>query len=161
MFANECKVNEFLIKYCQTLASDIADERMAEQPVPGVNHPAWIIGHLAYSADLMIGRLGGEKVLPAEWTELFKQGSSPSANRGDYPSKDDLLKGLENSFACARAAICGASDEALATPSTNPKMREALPTLREGSAFILTGHFGVHLGQLSTWRRLVGMPALF
>ena len=28
-------------------------------------------------------------------------------------------------------------------------------------AFLLTGHLGVHLGQLSTWRRMIGMPRLF
>ena len=34
--------------------------------MPGVNHPAWILGHLAFSADMIAGRLGGEKFLPAE-----------------------------------------------------------------------------------------------
>jgi hypothetical protein len=161
MFANECKVNQFLLKYCHMLTADIADERMAEQPQPGVNHPAWILGHLAYSADGMTGRLGGEKVLPVEWTDLFKPGSTPTANRGDYPAKADLIKAIEESFARTRELVCCSSEETLAVPTPNPRMQEMLPTLRESAAFILTGHFGVHLGQLSMWRRLVGMPALF
>jgi hypothetical protein len=28
-------------------------------------------------------------------------------------------------------------------------------------AFLLTGHPGVHLGQLSSWRRMIGLPPLF
>jgi hypothetical protein len=33
------------------LVGEIADERLAEQPLAGVNHPAWILGHLAWTAD--------------------------------------------------------------------------------------------------------------
>jgi hypothetical protein len=28
-------------------------------------------------------------------------------------------------------------------------------------AFVLTGHMGVHLGQLSCWRRMIGLPPMF
>jgi hypothetical protein len=161
MFAEEIKVNQFLLKYCQLLTADIVEERMAEQPMPGVNHPAWILGHLAVSAEMIVNRLGCEKFLPAEWTDLFKPGSCPSANRGDYPSKEALLKAIEESFARARETASGASPEALAMPTPNPRMKEGLPTLREIAAFILTGHLGVHLGQLSMWRRMTGLPPLF
>jgi hypothetical protein len=33
--------------------------------------------------------------------------------------------------------------------------------LKELAAFILTGHIGVHLGQLSSWRRMIGLPPTF
>jgi hypothetical protein len=161
VFTNEIKINQFLLKYCHLLTADIADERMAEQPMPCVNHPAWILGHLAVSAEMVIGRLGGDKFLPAEWGDLFKPGSSPRDVRVDYPSKETLLKGLEDSFARARDAAAGASAETLAAPTPNPRMKEGLPTMCEVTAFILTGHLGVHLGQLSMWRRLAGMPPLF
>ncbi len=81
MFANEIKINQFLLHYCRMLTADIADGRMTEQPMPGVNHPAWIVGHLAFSAELIVCRLGGDKFLPGEWAELFKPGSSPRCPR--------------------------------------------------------------------------------
>ncbi len=143
------------------LTADIADERMTEQPMPGVNHPAWILGHLAISAEMIVGRLGGDKFLPAEWAELFKPGSCPRDIRGDYPSKAELLKTMEDAFARARERVVGASSEALATPTPNPRMQQGLPTMREVGAFILTGHLGIHLGQLSMWRRMTGMTPLF
>lgn len=161
MFANEFKVNEFLLHYCCMLTADIADEHMTRQPMLGVNHPAWILGHLAFSAEMIVVRLGGDKFLPANWTDLFKPGSSPRAVRGEYPGKDELLQALDDSFARARAAVAGASAETLATATPNPRMREGLPTLRESAAFVLTGHLGVHLGQLSSWRRMMGMTPLF
>jgi hypothetical protein len=51
MLDSELKVNQFLMHYCRRLVADVADERMAEQPLLGVNHPASILGHLAFSAD--------------------------------------------------------------------------------------------------------------
>jgi hypothetical protein len=56
MLDTEIKINLFLTQYCGMLMADIADERMAEEPLPGVNHPAWILGHLAVSADLAVTR---------------------------------------------------------------------------------------------------------
>ena len=49
MLDNAIQVNLFLMHYCQMLVGDIADERMAEQPHAGVNHPAWVVGHLAWA----------------------------------------------------------------------------------------------------------------
>jgi hypothetical protein len=38
MLDSDIKVNLFLMKYCRMLVADIPDERIAEQPLPGVNH---------------------------------------------------------------------------------------------------------------------------
>ena len=160
MLDSELKVNQFLMRYCRMLVGDIADERMAEQPLPGVNHPAWVLGHLAFSADGAGGLLGGAKELPAEWTPLFGPGSKPSASRSDYPSKDELLRAVEQGFERLRQQAAAATPEQLARPTTNRSTKDALPTVQEGVAFLLTGHLGVHLGQLSAWRRMTGLPPL-
>src|SRR5262249_9370889 len=99
MLDSAIKVNSFLMGYCRRLLADIPEERMAEQPLPGVNHPAWILGHLAVTADFAAGLLGADKTLPQEWGPLFVPGSKPSAIRGSYPSKDKLLAALEQRFA--------------------------------------------------------------
>lgn len=161
MLDTEIKVNQFLVGYCRMLLKDIADERMAEQPLPGVNHPAWILGHLAFSADGAIARLGGEKLLPPEWTSLFGPGSKVSSVRSDYPATDELVRAVEQGFEKARQLAQSATPEQLAAPTVNPAMKGALPTARDGVAFLLTGHLGVHLGQLSSWRRMIGLAPLF
>lgn len=38
------------------MVRDLTDEQMALQPA-GLNSPAWILGHLAYSAQMMAGEL--------------------------------------------------------------------------------------------------------
>jgi hypothetical protein len=163
MLETEIKINQFMIGYCQMLMADIADERLSEQPLPGVNHPAWILGHLAFSGDLAVTRLGGQKKLPAEWTTLFGMGTKISANRAEYPAKAELLQAVEERFGVARQLAQQATAEQLSVPSTsaNAQIRQGLPTAREGVAFLLTAHLAVHLGQLSAWRRMIGLSPLF
>src|SRR5262249_29617710 len=148
-------------QYCRMLLEDITDERMAEQPVVGVNHPAWILGHLALTADGTLEKLGGQKVLPTEWATLFGAGSKPSSSRGVYPSKDELVRAVEQTYQHLTQRAATATSEQLSRPTTNPRAKEALPTLKEMVAFLLSGHMGVHLGQLSSWRRMISLPPMF
>ena len=161
MLSSAIQVNLFLVNFCRMLLADITDERMAEQPVAGVNHPAWILGHLAWAADGTVEKLGGAKALSGQWAALFGAGSQPSASRALYPSKDELLRTLEQSYRDLRQKSATADPEQLSRPTTNPRAKEALPTLQEMVAFLLTGHVGIHLGQLSSWRRMIGLPPLF
>jgi hypothetical protein len=161
MLESELKINQFMMQYCRMLVQDVADERLVDQPLPGVNHPAWILGHLAFSADRARSLIGEEKELPASWTPLFGPGSKLTSSRSDYPSKVELLRTVEHDFERLRQQAAAATPEQLAHPSTNPYTKDALPTVKDGVAFLLTGHMGVHLGQLSSWRRMIGLPPLF
>jgi hypothetical protein len=161
MLDSELKINRFLMGYCRMLIGDIPEERMVEQPLPGVNHPAWILGHLAWSTDRGRWMLGLEPECPSEWTATFGFGSKPSASRGDYPSRDELIAAVEGGFERLREQAAAATPEQLEAPSPNPRTKEALPTVQDTVALLLTGHLGAHLGQLSMWRRMIGLPPLF
>ena len=161
MLETATQVNLFLIGYCRRLMADIPDERLVEQPLAGVNHPAWVLGHLAWTADRAVEMLGGRSVQPAEWASPFGRGSVPSSTRAAYASKDELLRAVEEGYQQLRQRVASASPEQLSAPTTNPLAKETLPTLKELVAFLLSGHMGVHLGQLSMWRRMVGLPPLF
>ncbi len=155
------KINSFLLHYCRMMMNDLPDERLAEQPAPGVNHPAWILGHLIYSADRASLMLGQPSSLSAEWNEKFAGQSKPTTVRAEYPSKDELMRRLDEGFARVRREIDAAAPEVFTQPFTRPGMKDALPTIKDALGFMLTGHLAVHLGQLSTWRRLIGLPPLF
>jgi hypothetical protein len=161
MLDDAIKVNAFLMGYTKTLTGDIADARMAEQPMSGINHPAWVLGHLALTADNVAGRFGSQKTLPAEWGTLFGAGSKPTSTRTDYPTKDKLFEAFEQTYRKLRELVQNVKPDQLAQPNWNPRAKEVLPTAGDMVAFILTGHVGVHLGQLSSWRRMIGMPPLF
>ena len=161
MFEAELAINRFLIQYGRMMVADLSDERMADQPLPGLNHPAWILGHLAYSADGAVGVLGGDKMLTAEWVSRFGPGSQPTAIRSDYPSKEDLLREFEGRFEKARELAAAAHPDRLGRRNPHPRLRGGLPTVRDLVALLLTGHLGVHLGQLSMWRRAIGLSPMF
>lgn len=161
MLESELAVNRFLLGYCRMMTSDLPDDRFTEQPMPGVNHPAWILGHLTLTADRACALLGGSSQLPTEWTELFGMGSKLASDRSRYPSKDELLAKLEQTHLRLQELVAAAGPEQWAKPSTNPRTKQHLPTVKDGITFLLTGHLGVHLGQLSTWRRMIGLPPLF
>ncbi len=161
MLDTEQNVNQMLLRYCHMLIKDVADDRMTEQPLPDVNHPAWILGHLAFSTDRGRSLLGAEKRLPTEWTTLFGPGSKTVVTRSTYPTKGELVLAVDEGFQHLRFAITATADELFAQPSTNPFSKDILPTIKDAIAFLLTGHLGVHLGQLSMWRRMIGLPAMF
>jgi hypothetical protein len=75
-----------------------------------------------------------------------RPGSKPSASRGDYPSGDELPRAVEQGFERLRRQAAEATPERLARPSTNPCTKDALPTVGDAVAFLLTGHLAVHLG---------------
>src|SRR3954471_19437598 len=127
MLDTELKINQFLVQYARMLVGDIADERLAEQPLPGVNHPAWVLGHLAFSAERARWLLGAEKAFPPEWVALFGPGSRPTASRGDYPPREELLRAVEGGFKRARQMAAAAAPERLAQPNPNPCTKEGLP----------------------------------
>jgi hypothetical protein len=161
MLDSAIQVNLFLMQYCRTLVKDIPDERMAEQPHEGVNHPAWILGHLSLTGDGALGLLGVQKSLPPEWATLFGRGSKPSTARSTYPSKAELLETVEQKYAKARQKAAAATPELLSQPNANARLKETLPTSKDLVAFLLTGHLAGHLGQLSAWRRMIGLGPLF
>src|SRR5262245_51351068 len=79
----------------QTLAltADVPDDRMAEQPWPGCNHPAWVLGHLLLLDLIILGRLevSGAPTPEPGWDGVYGPGSSPQGDRGVYLARADCL----------------------------------------------------------------------
>ena len=90
--------------YAKRLVADVSDDKMALQPAPEMNHAAWVLGHLACTADMLGAMVGVKPVCPPEWTALFDWNSSPSSDASEYPAKSVLLKALEDAHAGVAAA---------------------------------------------------------
>lgn len=161
MFDRELTLYAFNLWYGKHLVADIPDEQFAEQPTEGLNHPAWILGHLAAVADSGLQLLGQPLALPAEWHQLFDPGTVPSPERSLYPTKAELVAAYEAGHKRLIEAVAAGPDPArLARPSPLRDLRPVLPTLGDLLAHILTTHEATHLGQLSAWRRQLGLPSV-
>jgi len=139
----------------------LTDEEMLFQPKEGLNHATWLLGHAIDSENgLILSLCKGENLLPKGWHEKYGIGSKPSANAGDYPSKDEMLALLEKVHAAALAYVKGLSPEDFdARPQgldrMPPSAQELFATLGK-CIFGHCTHAAGHAGQIAMLRRLLG-----
>ncbi|MDB5294801.1 MAG: hypothetical protein JWO31_784 [Phycisphaerales bacterium] len=152
----------FAPTYVHKLVDDVPDERWCEQPVAGValNHAAFTVGHLAWVHDSVTQMIGGTPDLPAEWKPLFATGAKPLPDRSAYPPRDALLAAFDAAHAKLGSVVLTADPAALAAPAPE-RMQKRFPTVGAMLAGLMSMHYGSHIGQLSAWRRAIGMPSVF
>lgn len=153
-------VYRFTLSYAERLLADIDDARLADVPAPGMNHPAWIAGHLALANDLGVSLLGGDVTLETSRMALFGPGSTPTADRDRYPSKDVLLADLRRTHVRVLALVPGVPDSVWKSPNPTRFFPETFPTVGDLATHLMTSHGSLHLGQLSAWRRHQGLPGV-
>lgn len=143
--------------YARRLVADIPDDMMTLQPAPGMNHAAWVLGHLACTADMLGAMIGLQPGRPPDWTALFDWSSSPSSDASRYPSKAILLEALEDAHAGIAATLPAVPESRWAETTPLEAVREFLPTLGDCFVFVMAAHENMHLGQVSAWRRVQGL----
>ncbi len=145
------------LEYARKLVADVPDDQMVLQPAAGMNHPAWVLGHLAGVANVILPTCGQPPLFPPEWKALYGRDSKPLPDRARYASKQELVEALEWSHAKVKEALGSLDPKALAGPPPQPYAAR-FPTLAMLVIQMLTGHEQTHLGQLSAWRRVRGLP---
>ncbi len=148
----------FQLRYIEALVADLSEAEMTAQPAPGMNHPAWLLGHLAWAADFVPALLGGASSLDEEWSARFGARSRPIANAELYPDKATLLETLRTTHTAASQILPAITPQILALPFPEPGFRSVMPTIGDGLFHILTTHEATHTGQLSAWRRALELP---
>jgi hypothetical protein len=87
----------------------------------------------------------------------FAPESQPSRDRALYPSMQELRTAFGEVYRDLAAIAPGLSAEVLAADNPLAYSRARFPTFGEFLTYIMTGHLGYHLGQLSGWRAAAGM----
>ena len=150
----------FTLRFANLLVADIDDDQMARQPHPGMNHPAWVLGHYAIGADFVAQLLGQPMLTDDDWMATFGPGSTPTSDRSAYPSRDALLEVVNNTHVRAIEFMATATPEQLAAANETPFFPDVFPTVGDLLTHLLTTHAALHLGQLSAWRRCVGLGSV-
>lgn len=160
MFERESKLCNFALGYCRKLVQDIPEDKLAIQPAPGMNHPAWVLGHLAIVGDSALLMLGQRGHCPRDWRPLFGMGSKPVTDRAVYPSCEELMAKVETNYRALITAVQAAPAELIDAPHKAPFFKEELPTVGDLLGHIMTTHLTMHAGQISAWRRTQGLAGV-
>ena len=140
----------YSLSEAQRMMETIPSERCTD--LAGTSkHPAWLIGHLALAADLMHMLAGGEMKYP-QWTELYKPGSEPKADRSLYPTKDELMSILAERHGVLTERVSQMTQADFERVLPKEEYRSFFPTVGHAAVYFLASHEMYHLGQLSIWR---------
>lgn len=149
------------LDHVRRLVVDLTDEQMVVQPGNIKNHPAWNLGHLIYSAQMIGGEIGIQPWLLSEWERLFKTGSIPVANQAIYPKKAELLEALTEAQNRLTHRLSEMNETDLAQPLPDVRYRNIFPSIGHAVLHILTIHTSYHVGQISAWRRAMNLNMVF
>ncbi len=141
------------------LTADLSDAQMVHQSQPNINHAAWTVGHLVYSAQTIAVELGLNTWLSPDWLELFATGTTPRPVAGMYPKKDELLEALEDARRRLVRRMAVMKDNDLMRPMGDRRYHGIFPSLGHAVLHVLTVHPSIHLGQLTVWRRSLGLSS--
>jgi hypothetical protein len=148
------------LDFLREQVADVSAADMAAQPAGIVNHPAWVIGHLAHSCELLGGVIGMAPWLPPHCAQRYGMGSEPVADAGRYETKHAALAMLADAQARIARAIERLDESRLDAPFPNAAYRDVFPTVRHALLQVLVGHTAHHVGQVGAWRKAMGLPRM-
>lgn len=155
--------------YAERLLKDISPETFARKPVVqgqvvDTNHPAFVYGHLAIfpvqlAAMMELPTDGME--MPPSYSELFSIGAVcvDDVDGTVYPAMAEVVEGYFTSYDRLLTAIKEVDPAVLTRPLENPQRRERFGTIGAFTTYLLLAHPQSHFGQVSVWRRCMGLGA--
>lgn len=146
--------------YLREQVADVAPADMVAQPNGIVNHPSWVIGHLTHTCQMLGGAIGLPEWLPEDWARRYGTGSVPVADVRAYERKREALDRLADAQSRITVAVERLSEAGLDAAFPDPSYRDVFPTIRHALTQVLVGHTANHVGQLTLWRRAMGLPRM-
>ena len=141
------------------LVADVPREAMELQAAPHERHPAWILGHLLLADTYLLFLLAVEPL--SDDFPLLVEAFGPASVRApvDYDATPQLIDRLRRTHAVRLARVRAMTDQDMAQPLPDKLLAQAQSTLGH-HLHGLVFHEGYHAGQLSSWRKAHGLPAV-
>jgi DinB superfamily len=150
----------YCLDYLREQIADVPAVDMVVQPNGIMNHPAWVIGHLTFTCQMLGSVIGLTEWLPNDWAKRFGTGSLPVADASRYETKQNALALLGDAQQRIIQAVEQMDDSRFDEPFPDESYREVFPTIRHALTQVLVGHTANHIGQVSVWRRAMGLPPM-
>lgn len=121
-----------------------------------MNHPAWILCHLNLYSEI-VGSLVRAEGFEDPLGRPYGRGSKVSLDLVDYPPIREIIERFTFLHAQAGGALDAAHESIFTSPTPLARLRAVSPTVGELLVMLMIKHESFHLGQLSAWRRAMGM----
>jgi hypothetical protein len=152
------------VGYAERLLRDVpADQAARFARVGGVaiesNHPAFIYGHLSLYAPKVLWQLSAPApTIPEYFENLFSKDASCRDEPDLYPPFEEITAFFFEGHRMLAGALRSTPNDTFDKPNpAGGKMAERFPTLGSVQTFYCGGHIMMHLGQMSAWRRMMGL----
>ena len=150
----------YALDYLREQVADVSPADMVTIPNGVANHPAWVIGHLTHTCQMIGGVVGLGEWLPRDWAKRFGTDSTPISDANAYEIKNHALAMLTDAQGRVMRAVAEVTDAQLDQPFPDPAFRDVFPTVRHALTQVLVGHTSMHVGQITVWRRAMGLAKM-
>ena len=151
------------LQYGQRLVADLTDEQMTLQPAPDgsapSNHPAWVFSHLNAYLPVIQSVIKGEEFEDPK-QHPFGMLSKPESDSSIYRPKDELVQEFVGGHEAVEKLLNNCSDEIFQQSVKLPRWSEVMPIAGVALPYVMLNHENMHLGQVSAWRRIQGLPSV-
>jgi hypothetical protein len=149
--------------YGERLLYDLTDEHMTMQPhgerERPVNHPAWAFSHMNVYLPVIQCVIRGER-FEDPMHHRFGMNSRPETEFGIYGTRLRILA----DWSRGHEAVCELlqhCDNTLFGRSVHlERWTTVMPTAGVCLPYLMLNHENMHLGQISAWRRVLGLPSV-
>ena len=149
------------LRYAQALVADLTDEQFLLRPGGNMNHPAWMLGHLAMYHPVTVQLLSGEPVDDPKNDPLYGfAGQGPVYDIKAYGSKQKVVSWYTEGHEKVAQALLAARPEAFRQPPSLERWAKVYPTVEFMLPDLLIHHESLHIGQISVWRRAAGLSGV-
>jgi hypothetical protein len=149
--------------YGAKLVADLSEAQMVSQPsgtlTAPANHPAWVLSHLNVYLPIMECLVRGES-FPDPKTHRFGMTSKPEGDASIYASKAELMAEFIQGHQRVIDLLDNSDDSILSLPNSLERWKTTMPVVGLVLPYLMLNHENCHLGQVSAWRRLSGLPSV-
>jgi len=149
--------------YGANLVADLSEEQMVAQPASDPNapsnHPAWVLSHLNVYHPVMKAIIKGEEFEDPK-SHQFGMLSKPESSRDVYGSKQELVDAYVRGHEEVAELLGNADDSVFTNAVKLPRWSEIMPVAGVALPYLMFNHENGHLGQVSAWRRIQGLPSV-
>lgn len=150
---------EFARNYTHSLLKEISHDQWFRQPIEGVSHIAWQVGHLAMAEyGLCMFRMRGRQPIDTElmsssFRKKYSKGTTPDPDPENNFTPEEILATLDRVHRQALAELPSYKDEQLDEQIDEPY---AVYATKYGGLLFCADHEMLHAGQIGLLRRLLG-----